>query len=45
MHLEEMMEFNREFVRKKEYEKYQAGKYPAKKTAILTCMVRVWIRV
>ena len=38
MHLEEMMEFNREFVRKKEYEKYQAGKYPAKKTAILTCM-------
>ena len=38
MHLEDMMKFNREFVDKKEYEKYQADKYPAKKTAILTCM-------
>lgn len=38
MHLEEMLKFNKEFVEKKEYEKYQAGKYPAKKTAILTCM-------
>ena len=38
MHLEEMLAFNKEFVEKKEYEKYQAGKYPAKKTAILTCM-------
>lgn len=38
MHLEEMMKFNREFVEKKEYEKYPATKYPAKKTAILTCM-------
>ncbi len=38
MFLKEMMAFNQEFVKNKEYEQYQAGKFPAKKTAILTCM-------
>ncbi len=36
--VEELLEFNREFVEKKGYEKYIATKYPHKKIAILSCM-------
>lgn len=38
MRLEEMMAHNKSFVENKDYEQFQANKYPAKKTAILTCM-------
>ena len=36
--LEEILSFNREFVRSKEYEKYNTTKYPDKEIAILSCM-------
>lgn len=36
--IEQMLEFNRQFVESKEYEKYQTSKYPDKKIAIVTCM-------
>lgn len=36
--IEEIMNFNREFVACKGYEKYATDKYPAKKMAIVTCM-------
>ena len=36
--IEEMLEFNRNFVESGEYEKYQTSKYPDKKIAIVTCM-------
>ncbi|MDW2800614.1 carbonic anhydrase [Clostridium boliviensis] len=36
--LEEILEFNREFVKNKSYETYIANKYPQKKTAIVSCM-------
>lgn len=36
--VEEILKYNKEFVANKEYEKYQAGKYPEKKLAILSCM-------
>lgn len=36
--IEEMKRHNREFVDKKEYEKYMTSKYPEKKIAIVTCM-------
>lgn len=36
--IDQMLEFNRQFVESKEYEKYQTSKYPDKKIAILTCM-------
>jgi carbonic anhydrase len=36
--IEQIMEFNREFVANKSYEKYIASKYPEKKLAILSCM-------
>lgn len=36
--LEEILQFNREFVENKEYEKYNTTKYPDKKIAILSCM-------
>lgn len=36
--LEEILNFNREFVRSKEYEKYNTTKYPDKEIAILSCM-------
>lgn len=36
--IDQMLEFNRNFVESKEYEKYQTSKYPDKKIAILTCM-------
>lgn len=36
--IEEILEFNRQFVETKQYEKYITGKYPTKKIAILSCM-------
>lgn len=36
--INEILRYNREFVEKKEYEKYQTSKYPDKKIAIVTCM-------
>lgn len=36
--LEEILKFNKEFVEKKEYERYNTTKYPDKKIAILSCM-------
>ena len=36
--ISEMLKYNREFVEKKEYEKYRTDKYPARKTAVLACM-------
>lgn len=36
--IEEMLRFNRRFVKTKEYEKYKTSKYPDKKIAIVTCM-------
>lgn len=36
--INEILEFNKSFVRNKEYEKYATSKYPDKKIAIVTCM-------
>ena len=36
--LEEILEFNKEFVENKGYEKYLTNKYPDKKIAIISCM-------
>ena len=36
--IEEMLAYNREFVRSKGYEKFQTSKFPDKKIAILTCI-------
>lgn len=36
--LEEILEFNKDFVEKKEYEKYLTSKFPNKKIAIVSCM-------
>ena len=36
--MNEMLKYNKEFVEKREYEKYKTTKYPEKKIAILTCM-------
>lgn len=36
--IDEMHSFNKEFVAKKEYEKFATSKYPDKKIAIVTCM-------
>ncbi|MDO4172310.1 MAG: hypothetical protein Q4D28_06370, partial [Prevotellaceae bacterium] len=36
--LEEMLEYNRQFVASRAYEKYVTSKYPDKKIAIVTCM-------
>ncbi len=36
--IQEILEYNRQFVEKKEYEKYRTSKYPNKKIAIVTCM-------
>ena len=36
--LDEILEYNKEFVKNKAYEKYIATKYPEKKTAIVSCM-------
>ncbi len=36
--LEEILEFNQQFVESKEYEQYQTSKFPDKKLVILSCM-------
>jgi len=36
--LHEILDYNKSFVEKKEYEKYQTTKFPNKKMVILTCM-------
>ncbi|MGL5920968.1 MAG: beta-class carbonic anhydrase [Bacteroidales bacterium] len=36
--LNDILDFNKEFVANKEYVKYKATKYPSKELAILTCM-------
>lgn len=36
--LDEILAYNRQFVKEKRYEQYMTGKYPDKKVAILTCM-------
>lgn len=38
MIIDEILEFNKEFVKKKEYEQYATSKYPSKKVLILSCM-------
>ena len=35
--IEQLLEYNREFVKSGAYEKFQTSKYPDKKIAILTC--------
>ncbi|MEA5004480.1 MAG: carbonic anhydrase [Christensenella sp.] len=37
-YVEQMLAFNKEFVEKKEYEKFTTTKYPDKKVAVLSCM-------
>ena len=36
--IEDILEFNRQFVQSRQYEKYVTGKYPNKRIAILSCM-------
>jgi carbonic anhydrase len=36
--IQEILDYNREFVQNKEYEKFITSKYPDKKTAIVSCM-------
>ena len=36
--IDEILEFNREFVERGDYKKYVADKYPNKKLAVLSCM-------
>ena len=36
--LDEILEFNKQFVANKGYEKYITNKYPDKKIAIVSCM-------
>ncbi|WP_400163884.1 beta-class carbonic anhydrase [Brevibacillus sp. TJ4] len=36
--LDEILAFNREFVKNKEYEKYQTTKFPDKRLVVLSCM-------
>ncbi len=36
--IDDILEFNKGFVERKDYEKYRAGKFPEKKLAILSCM-------
>lgn len=36
--IEQMLAYNREFVKREEYKKFTTSKYPDKKIAILTCM-------
>jgi carbonic anhydrase len=36
--LTEILEFNREFVERKEYERYRTDRFPDKRAVILTCM-------
>ena len=36
--IDEMLKYNKRFVKEKQYEKFRTSKYPDKKLAILTCM-------
>ncbi|HWO95434.1 MAG TPA: carbonic anhydrase, partial [Bacillus sp. (in: firmicutes)] len=36
--LSEILEYNKQFVENREYEKYETTKFPNKKMVILTCM-------
>ena len=36
--IEQMLAYNREFVKSEAYKQFQTSKYPDKKIAILTCM-------
>ena len=36
--IKEILEYNKQFVEEKKYEKYKTSKYPDKKIAILSCM-------
>lgn len=36
--IEKLLEYNKDFVKNKEYEKYKCDKFPNKKIAILSCM-------
>lgn len=36
--IEDILKYNKEFVKNEEYKKYETSKYPDKKIAILTCM-------
>ena len=36
--IEQLLEYNKDFVNNKEYEKYKCDKFPNKKIAILSCM-------
>lgn len=36
--IEDILRYNREFVKRKEYTRYETSKYPDKKIAIVTCM-------
>lgn len=38
MEIDRIMDFNRQFVADKEYEKFKTSKYPDKRIAIVTCM-------
>ncbi|WP_010650190.1 beta-class carbonic anhydrase [Oceanobacillus massiliensis] len=38
MHLDEMLEYNKQFVSEKKYEAYETDTYPNKKMVIFTCM-------
>lgn len=38
MMIDEILQYNKDFVEKKDYEKYITSKYPSKKIAIVTCM-------
>ena len=38
MSINDILQFNKEFVEKEEYKNYKASKYPTKKIAILSCM-------
>lgn len=38
MHLDEMLEFNQNFVENKQYEEYKTDTYPNKRMVIFTCM-------
>lgn len=38
MHLDRMLEYNKQFVAKKEYKRYETDSYPNKRMVVLTCM-------
>ena len=40
--IEQMLAYNREFVKSEAYKQFQTSKYPDKKIAILTCMDTGW---